>query len=193
MYSYFVSYFRFCSAEEVQIHKGLLGATLHVAYPILSIPCLLMPWRLKSPGHQQAWYWPSKPEYSAFSIRSIKCFRHIEMLDLYQSNQNISGTHLLGILISFPRYWIIHLMGQWNSLELSTYRWAYLSLHLAGIWNWTCRGKKTSVSALSRKLSDISCRKTTLCQLEVGQGYIKNYGSGFELPVAAFCRAMVWT
>ena len=22
-----------------------------------SIPCLLMPWRLKSPGHQQAWYW----------------------------------------------------------------------------------------------------------------------------------------
>ena len=22
-----------------------------------SIPCLLMPWLLKSPGHQQAWYW----------------------------------------------------------------------------------------------------------------------------------------
>ena len=27
---------------------------------IWSIPCLLMPWLLKSPGHQQAWYWQYK-------------------------------------------------------------------------------------------------------------------------------------
>ena len=27
------------------------GETLHVAYPILLILCLLMPWRLKEPGH----------------------------------------------------------------------------------------------------------------------------------------------
>ena len=39
---------------------------------MLSIPCLLMPWRLKSPGHQQAWYWPNKPEYSISSIRRVK-------------------------------------------------------------------------------------------------------------------------
>ena len=32
-------------------------------YPVLSILCLLMPWRLTSPGHQQAWYWSNKPEY----------------------------------------------------------------------------------------------------------------------------------
>ena len=39
------------------------GATLHVAYPILSIP-----WLLES-GHQQVWYWPNKSEYSVRSIR----------------------------------------------------------------------------------------------------------------------------
>ena len=27
--------------------------------PILSMPFLLMPWRLTSPGYQQAWYWPN--------------------------------------------------------------------------------------------------------------------------------------
>ena len=45
--------------KEDQIHSG----TLHVAYPILPIPCVLMPWQLKEPGHQQAWYWPNKLEY----------------------------------------------------------------------------------------------------------------------------------
>ena len=39
MHSRFVSYLGLCSTEEDQIHKG---ATLHVAYPILSIPCLLI-------------------------------------------------------------------------------------------------------------------------------------------------------
>ena len=48
MYSHFVSYLGFCSIEEDQIHNG---ATLNVAYPILSIPFLLMPWLRKSPGH----------------------------------------------------------------------------------------------------------------------------------------------
>ena len=54
MHSYFISYNGLKTTED-QIHNG---ATLHVAYPILSIPCLLMPWRLKSPGYQQARYWP---------------------------------------------------------------------------------------------------------------------------------------
>ena len=53
MYEHFVSYLRFCSTEEDQIHNE---ATPHAAYPILSILCLLMPWRLKEPGHQQEWY-----------------------------------------------------------------------------------------------------------------------------------------
>ena len=41
--SYFISYPGFWSTEEDQIHNG---ATLHVAYPIQTIPCLLMLWRL---------------------------------------------------------------------------------------------------------------------------------------------------
>ena len=35
MYSHFVSYLGFCSTEEDKIHNG---ATLHVAFPILSMP-----------------------------------------------------------------------------------------------------------------------------------------------------------
>ena len=42
------------------------------AYPKLSIPFLLMPWQLKEPGHQQAWYWSNKPEYSVSGIRRVK-------------------------------------------------------------------------------------------------------------------------
>ena len=40
-----------------------------------SIPHLLMHWPLKSPQHQQAWYWPPKPEFSISSIRRVRsCF-----------------------------------------------------------------------------------------------------------------------
>ena len=46
-------------------------ASQHGAYHILTIPCLLMPWRLKEPGHQQAWYWSNKPEYSVSSIGRV--------------------------------------------------------------------------------------------------------------------------
>ena len=68
MNSYFISYVGFCSTDEDQISNG---ATPHVAYPILSMPSLLMPWRLK-PGHQQAWYSSPKPEYSVSSISTVK-------------------------------------------------------------------------------------------------------------------------
>ena len=46
------------------------GATIH-GYPTLPIPCLLMLWWLQEPGHQQAWYWPPKPEYSVSSSRRV--------------------------------------------------------------------------------------------------------------------------
>ena len=44
--------------------KFTLEQLYNGAYPMLLIPCLLMPWLLKSPGHQQTWYWPNKMEYS---------------------------------------------------------------------------------------------------------------------------------
>ena len=49
------------------------GATLHVAYPVPSIPYLLMPWEFKEPGHQQAWYWLNELEYSFSGIRRVDC------------------------------------------------------------------------------------------------------------------------
>ena len=45
---------------------------IYFAYSILSIQCLLMPWQLKEPGHQLAWYVPSS-EYSISSIRRVNC------------------------------------------------------------------------------------------------------------------------
>ena len=76
MYSHFVSYLGFCSAEEASIHNG---ATLHVAYTILAIPCLLRLWWLQEPGHQQAWYWSPKPEYIQ-SPASELTVRHLDIL-----------------------------------------------------------------------------------------------------------------
>ena len=46
MHSHFVSNPGICWAED-QIHNAV---TPHVAYAILSIPCLLMPWHLRSQG-----------------------------------------------------------------------------------------------------------------------------------------------
>ena len=68
MHLYFISYIGFCSMEEDKIHNG---ATLRIASPILLIPWLLMPWRLKEPGHQQAWYWSPKLKYSLSGIRRV--------------------------------------------------------------------------------------------------------------------------
>ena len=69
MHSHFVSYLGFFSTKEDQIHNGV---TLQAAYPILSISCLLIPWRLKGPGHQQAWNCPNKLEYSVSGIRRAR-------------------------------------------------------------------------------------------------------------------------
>ena len=78
MHSHFVSYLGIYSTEEDQIHNG---ATQHVVYPIMSISCLLMLWRLKEPGHQQAWYWPPKPEYSITSIKRVNPWIKLIQLD----------------------------------------------------------------------------------------------------------------
>ena len=43
MYSHFVSYVKFCSTEDDTSHNK---AALHVANPIITIPCLLILWRL---------------------------------------------------------------------------------------------------------------------------------------------------
>ena len=78
MYSHFISNRGLCSTEEDQIHNGacyLSSGTYktHISscYPVLSIPFMLVLWQLKEPGHQQAWYWPNKPEYSVCSIKRI--------------------------------------------------------------------------------------------------------------------------
>ena len=86
MYSHFISYLVFCSTQADQIHHR---ATLHFVYPILSISCLLMPWRPKVPGHQQAWYWPNKLEYSVSSIRRVT-WVHVQCKSKSNCLQNYS-------------------------------------------------------------------------------------------------------
>ena len=76
MYSHFVSYLGFCSTEEDHMHNV---STLHVAYPIQPMLCLLMSWWLKSPGHQQTCYWSNKPEYSVSNISKVKPYKCIQV------------------------------------------------------------------------------------------------------------------
>ena len=54
MHSHLVLHLGFKSTEEDQIHNRA-NLHVHVAYPILSMPWLLMPWRLEEAGHQRAW------------------------------------------------------------------------------------------------------------------------------------------
>ena len=68
MHWLFITYLGFYSIEEDKIH---FGAILHVAYPILSIPCLLLPWRLQEPGHQQTWCWPKKGNVSFLELEEL--------------------------------------------------------------------------------------------------------------------------
>ena len=41
----------------------------------MSIPWLLMPWRLKKPGHQEVRYWPNKAKYFVCSITRVNTLR----------------------------------------------------------------------------------------------------------------------
>ena len=85
-HSHLLSCLESYSTEEEQIHYW---ATLHVTYPILSIPCLLMPWWLEEPGHQQAWFWLNKPEYSVCSIRRVKSWL------VWKRNTHLVLTHYI--------------------------------------------------------------------------------------------------
>ena len=101
MYSHFISYLGFCSREKDQIHNG---ATLYIGYRVLSIPFLLMLWRLEEPGHwrlkepgyQQVWYWPNKLEYSISSTKRVNSVRPA---------QNIHHHWLIDSLILLQGLW----------------------------------------------------------------------------------------
>ena len=78
MYSQCINTLGFCWPEEEQIHNG---ATVHVAYPKLTIPCLLMLWRLYEPEHHQTLYWswsskfpsPAPKELNYWHWLNAKC------------------------------------------------------------------------------------------------------------------------
>ena len=53
-----------------------------------SIPCLLMPWLLKSPEHQQAWYWPCRTD-------NMHCYSRVNFIYLGPTKSQIS-----------PKMWI---------------------------------------------------------------------------------------
>ena len=71
------------------------NATCCLSY-LISIPFLLMPWQLKDPEHQQAWYWPNDPEHSISNIRRV------DMLWYSLSKELIKKTpHSLPIFCEF--------------------------------------------------------------------------------------------
>ena len=75
--------FNFFSTEEVLSPNPQWSNLTCCIYPILSIPWLLIPWRLTEPGHQQAWFWPNKLEYSISSIRRVKSLKTLASVKIY--------------------------------------------------------------------------------------------------------------
>ena len=69
IFSHFESNLWFGSTQVDEINSG---TKIHAVYPTEPISCLLMLWQFKEPGHQQTWYWPTKPEYSVSSIRKVE-------------------------------------------------------------------------------------------------------------------------
>ena len=78
MYSHFESHLGFGLTQVDDINSG---TTIHVVSLTQLVTCLLMQWQLWEPMHQQAWYWPPKPEYSVSSIEKVNyeyiCAAHI--------------------------------------------------------------------------------------------------------------------
>ena len=98
----------FYSTESDQIHNW---ASLHDTYPIMSMPCLLMPWY-----HQQAWYWTNKPEHS------ISWWRH-QMKTFPRFWPFVRGIHWSQV--NSPH------KGQWRGALISRE-----NHHASVVWNW---------------------------------------------------------
>ena len=141
MSSHFESFHRFSVTPADEIHTG---ATLHAAYPIKSIPCLLMLWWLQEPGHYQVWYWPNKPEYSVFSIRRVKT----------QISLKLVGTQLISFSypIIFFHFFHSDTAMLWKKFKATGWlKWMLGTQQLSKLeikcWNqkrWTGKGLMTS-------------------------------------------------
>ena len=68
--------------------QGLLKYSLMEDDPL--IPCLLMTWWCKEPGHQQLWYWPISPWYSSLSTWRVTCFHNV-LNFIYLEDGEFSG------------------------------------------------------------------------------------------------------
>ena len=111
---------------------------------MLSIPCLVMPWRLQEPRHQQAWYWSPKPEYSISSIRRVnniswfinslvpgRCgcnhknaiFKCVLVVDIFRSSYE-----------SLLRWMLENLFDDKSTLVQVTFTWANVDQIFGDIW-----------------------------------------------------------
>ena len=93
-----------------------------------SIPCLLMPWLLKSPEHQQAWYWLCRTN------NTYHCFR-VDFIYLGQAKSKIwfkMQIHLLWSLKWFSMLRVnifsVTFMNFLTPQRPNTIRWLYESL-----------------------------------------------------------------
>ena len=72
-------------------------------FPDRWTPCILSIlacWLLKSPGHQQAWYWSPKPEYSIASIQRVNTWAN--------DNQGLWGHYNTATLCSVHEKTLAH-------------------------------------------------------------------------------------
>ena len=92
----------------MQVDEINSGTTIHVVCPTQLIPFLLILWWLQEPEHQQAWYWPPKPEYYVSSIRRVSSHRNFV---IYRNCRRCSSVHFKSSLRSCT---LIYVKNSWT-------------------------------------------------------------------------------
>ena len=141
------------------------GTTIRVVGRTQPIPCRLMLWWLYEPEHQQALYWPPKPEYSVSSLGRVNRLRLTQNGRHFTGNtfECISMEKWLSIKFSvnfvlrmqlpqLPEWVTSHYLNQWWTILLTS---ASLGLsELTFHFDWLMQERHNSIAnALELHLS----------------------------------------
>ena len=160
----YLHFLSFLNTKSAQVAEILPHDWLGPFCPALSIPMLLMTWRLKEPGHQQQWYWHI-PEYYGYPTKW--CIR-ISKLQYMTWWYSISACNVMPI-----NCWADQSHQLWQMSPMTTrhvgfmpwYQWNPIHNHVYapvqgvmivngwGIWLWWTQSTSVTLVAESGNIS----------------------------------------
>ena len=75
----------FTNIDKVHVNTSDAGNRIFQLWAVGSIPCLLIRWLLKSPGHQRAWYWLCRTD-------NMYCCSRVNLIYSSQAKSEIQNT-----------------------------------------------------------------------------------------------------